>query len=298
MGHPKPFNLKFIGVGNENWGPQYVERLTAFQKAIKSRYPNISIVASSGTDPNGERFDFLNTALRKMNIDLIDEHYYRKPEWFQENARKYDQYPRTGSKVFAGEYAAHPDKTSGPEKNNWFGALSEAAFLTGLERNADVVRMASYAPLFAHINGWQWAPDLIWVDNLKVAGTTDYQIQKLFSLNKGHKIIPVLLGAESIAGQDSLYATASLDTASNEVIVKIVNTSSKTQSLQFQLEGVKPTTKATKIEIQSNDLKGMNTLENTNHIVPKTDAMPVSGNKLNYLSNPQSVTILRIPHKK
>ena len=142
MGHPAPFNLKMMGVGNENWGPQYVERLKIFTKAIKDKYPGFKLVNSSGTDPSGDRFDYLNGELRKMNADLIDEHYYRSPEWFLSNARRYDNYPRTGSKVFAGEYASHCDDSFvGAARNNWKAALSEAAFMTGLERNADVVSM-------------------------------------------------------------------------------------------------------------------------------------------------------------
>ncbi len=167
LGHPDPFNLKMMGVGNENWGPQYIERLKVFFKAIKDKYPDFKIVSSSGTDPNGERFDYLNDEIRKLGTDLIDEHYYRRPEWFLANANRYDNYPRNGSKIFAGEYAAQSDHTvSINNKNNMATAISEAAFMTGLERNAAVVNMASYAPLFAHDEAWQWTPDLIWVNNL------------------------------------------------------------------------------------------------------------------------------------
>jgi alpha-L-arabinofuranosidase len=188
LGHAAPFNLKFMGIGNENWGPQYVERLKIFTKAIKAKYPYIKLVNSSGTDPDGARFDYLNTELRNMNADIIDEHYYRRPEWFFANARRYDNYPRNGSKIFGGEYAAQSDRTvSVNNKNNWLTALSEAAFMTGLERNADVVSMASYAPLFAHIDGWQWMPDLIWVNNLQSYGTPDYHVQKLFQFTRVRK---------------------------------------------------------------------------------------------------------------
>ncbi|NDH06238.1 alpha-L-arabinofuranosidase, partial [bacterium] len=297
MGHPKPFNLKFIGVGNENWGPQYLERLVMFQKAIKAKYPKINIVASSGTDPNGERFDYLNTALRKMNIELIDEHYYRKPEWFQDNVKRYDNYPRNGSKVFAGEYAAHPDKTIGPNKNNWFGAISEAAFLTGLERNADVVRMASYAPLFAHLDAWQWAPDLIWVDNLRVLPSPSYLIQKLFSLNKGHKIIPALLGNQPIAGQDSLFATSSIDTVKKELIVKIVNTSSKEQQLHVNIQGVQlGEGKGMRCLLQNQDLQAMAIFEKPDAFFLQQDALHLEQN-MPYAAAPYSVNILRIQIK-
>src|SRR5690606_37181502 len=150
-------------------------RLKIFTKALKDKYPEIKIVSSSGTDPNGDRFDYLNTELRRMNTDIIDEHYYRAPEWFLQNAARYDSYDRKGPKIFAGEYAAQSDRIASPNnKNNWKTAIAEAAFLTGLERNADVVVMASYAPLFAHADGWQWTPDLIWVNNLNAYGTPNY----------------------------------------------------------------------------------------------------------------------------
>lgn len=206
LGHVAPFNLKMMGVGNENWGPQYLERLAVFTKAIKAKYPDMKLVNSSGTDPDGERFDYLNTTLRKAGADIIDEHYYRRPEWFLQNANRYNNYPRNGSKVFAGEYAAHSDKTvSIHNRNNLIAALSEAAFMTGLERNADVVSMASYAPLFAHAEGWQWTPDLIWVDNLKTIATPNYYVQKLFSLNKGTQVVSITANNQPVSAQDSLY---------------------------------------------------------------------------------------------
>ncbi|MBT2563878.1 alpha-L-arabinofuranosidase C-terminal domain-containing protein, partial [Pedobacter sp. ISL-64] len=160
LGHPKPFNLKMMGVGNENWGPQYLERLAIFTKAIKAKYPDFKLIYSSGTGPDGDRFDLLNTTLRSNNADFIDEHYYRPADWFLKNAGRYDNYPRNGSKVFVGEYAVHADNSIiGSNRNNWQSALASASLMTGLERNADVVQMASYAPLFAHIDAWQWAPD-------------------------------------------------------------------------------------------------------------------------------------------
>lgn len=149
LGHPASFHLTMMGVGNENWGPQYVERLKIFTKAIKAKYPDFKLVKSSGTDPNGERFDYLDQELRRMNADIIDEHYYRRPEWFLDNASRYDNYPRNGSKIFAGEYAAQSDKTlSINNQNNLQTAIAEAAFMTGLERNAAVVNLASYSPPF------------------------------------------------------------------------------------------------------------------------------------------------------
>lgn len=296
MGHPAPFNLTMMGVGNENWGPQYVERLKVFTKAIKAKYPNIKLVNSSGTDPNGDRFNYLNTELRTMNADIIDEHYYRKPEWFFSNAKRYDNYPRNGSKIFGGEYAAQSDKTvSADNKNCWLTALSEAAFMTGLERNADVVNMASYAPLFAHIEGWQWTPDLIWVNNLQSYGTPDYYVQKLYALNKGTTVVPITLNNEVVAGQDSLYAAASVDSTSGELIIKLVNASNKAQTNQLSLEGVKKlgaTANAT--VLQSDNLYSVNSFEQPDRIAPKTSTIGVKGKKINFTSSPYSFSVLRI----
>jgi alpha-L-arabinofuranosidase len=296
MGHPAPFNLKMLGVGNENWGPQYIERLKIFQKAIKEKYPDIKLVTSSGTDPDGPRFDQLNTALRNLHADFIDEHYYRRPEWFFSNTRRYDNYPRNGTKIFAGEYAAQSDKTvSIHNKNNWLTALSEAAFLTGLERNAEVVHMASYAPLFAHIDGWQWTPDLIWVNNLESYGTPDYHIQKLFSTNRGTKVVPITLNNDVVAGQDSLYATAAIDGATNELILKIVNASGKSHATMLTLEGVKKLAKEGKLQLlQTDDLDAVNSFEQPFRVSPKESTIAIKGKKIEYNAAPYSFSVLRI----
>jgi alpha-L-arabinofuranosidase len=296
MGHPAPFNLKMMGVGNENWGPQYVERLKIFTKAIKDKYPDFKLVNSSGTDPSGDRFDYLNGELRKMNADLIDEHYYRSPEWFFSNARRYDNYPRTGSKVFAGEYASHCDNSFvGAARNNWKAALSEAAFLTGLERNADVVSMASYAPLFAHLEGWQWSPDLIWYNNLHSYGTPSYYVQKLYSNNKGNKVVPITLGKEVVAGQDSIYASAVIDTKSNELIVKIVNASGNKAVKEIQLGGVgKLAKEGTLTVMQSGDMKQVNSIENPAALAPKTHPFAPKGKMIRAELAPYSFAVYRI----
>lgn len=295
MGHPAAFNLKMMGIGNENWGPQYLERLKVFQKAIKEKYPDFKLITSTGTDPDGARFDLLNTELRKMNVEFADEHYYRKPEWFFNNVKHYDNYPRTGTKVFAGEYASHVDKTTGAVRNNWQAAISIAAFMTGLERNADVVQMASYAPLFAHIDGWQWAPDLIWVDNLHSYGTPDYYIQKLFSLNKGSKVVPVTLNKEVVAGQDSLYASAVINAATNELIIKIVNASAIAQSNVLSIEGVKKLATVGKlIVMQSADLNQVNSFDQPLAVSPKESTIAVKSKKVEYIAAPYSFTVLRI----
>lgn len=296
MGHPAPFNLKLLGIGNENWGPQYIDRLKIFQKAINEKYPYVKLITSSGTDPEGARFDLLNTALRGMNVDYIDEHYYRRPDWFFKNAKRYDSYTRTGSKIFAGEYAAQSDRTVSVNNNNsWITAISEAAFMTGLERNAAVVHMASYAPLFAHTDGWQWTPDLIWVNNLQVYGTPDYYVQKLFSLNKGTSVVPISLNNDVVAGQDSLYASTVMDKATNELIVKIVNASAKEQNITLTIDGAKKLGKnAICYLMQSANLNHINSFEAPVSLAPQQFKMEIKGKKVPYAAPTYSFTVLRI----
>jgi len=296
MGHPAPFHLKMMGIGNENWGPQYVERLKVFTKAIKEKYPEIRLVNSSGTDPNGERYEYLNKELRDMHADIIDEHYYRRPEWFLQNARRYDTFPRNASKIFAGEYAAQSDHTvSVNNKNNWQTALSEAAFMTGLERNADVVAMASYAPLFAHVDGWQWTPDLIWVDNLRVNGTPNYYVQKLFSVNKGTNVVPALRNNKTLAGEDSLYASAVIDKATGELIVKMVNVSATAQSVQLRIEGVKRLAgSATLTVLRGDGLDAVNNLGAPAVVSPADREIAVKGGKISVEAAPYSFSVFKV----
>jgi len=296
MGHPEPFHLKMIGIGNENWGPQYVERLAVFKKALNARYPDIQIVASSGTDPEGERFDFLNQKLRAMGVNFIDEHYYRKPDWFLSHASRYDTYDRNGSKVFAGEYAAHTARTQiAVKRNNWEAAIAEAAFLTGLERNADVVNMASYAPLFAHVEGWQWTPDLIWVDNLKAYGTPSYYVQKLYATNKGTRVIPVQADGEVLAGQNGLYASAVLDEEQQTIIIKIVNHQNHAVNGIFDVQTDRNVEKeAEHILLTAESLDDVNTLSQPKQVSPKTDHIQVNKRKWSMELMPYSFHVFRI----
>ena len=190
LGHPAPFHLKFLGIGNEQWGQPYFDRYPVFHRALKVAHPEIQLVSSAGPAESGEWFDFAWPRLRALPADIVDEHYYMPPQWFLDNTRRYDHYPRTGPKVFAGEYAAHTAGWGGDNRNNLLAALSEAAFLTGLERNSDVVVMASYAPLFARLGNVQWGVDLIWFNNTAVYASPSYYVQQLFSRNRGGVLLP------------------------------------------------------------------------------------------------------------
>lgn len=296
LGHPAPFHLKMMGVGNEQWGPQYIERLRIFSAAIKTRYPEIRLVNSVGPDPSGERFDFLNDTLRALHADILDEHYYRKPDWFLQNAARYDHYDRNGPTIFAGEYAAQSDKTVSPtNRNTWECALAEAAFMTGLERNADVVRMASYAPLFAHVDGWQWTPDLIWFDNLHAYGTPDYYVQKLFANNRGSTVIPITHMDQPLTGQDSLYASACIDNATSEIIIKLVNSSSYSKDIILRLDGVRelpPTAKFT--VLTATRPQATNSLDSPMAVSPITNTIYCKGKTIAQNIGASTFCVIRI----
>jgi alpha-L-arabinofuranosidase len=188
-GHPEPFGLKYLAVGNEQWGPEYYARYEAFAEAIKAERPEIKLIFAAGPVASGVLFDEAWRQARKLGADLVDEHYYMAPEWFLENTRRYDGYDRKGPKVFLGEYAAQAPGKVG----NLYAALAEAAFMTGLERNGDLVELASYAPLLAREGFAQWAPDMIWFDGREAYGSPSYYVQKLFSNNRSAASLPYSL---------------------------------------------------------------------------------------------------------
>lgn len=193
LGHPKPFNLKFLAVGNEQWSAEYYLRYQKFYDAIKKRYPDIKVIFAAGPSASGKIFDDAWEWIKNTKKgDIVDEHYYMPPEWFLTNTKRYETYDRKGPKVFVGEYAAH---TLG-RKNNLESALSEAAYLLGLEKNSDVVIMASYAPLFAKEYATQWEPTLIKFNNEESYATPNYYVQKVFNQNKGKFILPTTLAIE------------------------------------------------------------------------------------------------------
>ena len=268
MGHPAPFNLKFLAVGNEQWDNLYYERLRPFVKAIKAKYPNIKLIGTSGPDSEGEMFDKGWKAMKELKADLVDEHFYRDEHWFLSHGLRYEGYDRKGPKVFAGEYACHG---KGKKWNHFETSLYEAAFMTDLERNADVVDMATYAPLFAHVDGWQWRPDMIWYDNTRIFKTVSYYVQQMYACNKGTNVLPLTMNGKAVAGQegqDGLFASAVVDKQKGEVIVKVANTSDKTQEVTLNLNGLKGSRSASLTTLQCDNMDAENTLDNPNKIRP------------------------------
>lgn len=295
MGHPKPFNLKYLGIGNEQWGPEYFERYEIFVNAINEKYPNIVIVSTPGPFPDGDMFEYGWEQLKKLNAALADEHYYRPPEWFKANADRYDSYDRDGVKVFAGEYAAHPkDVENGPKENNWDAALSEAAFMTGLERNADVVHLTAYAPLMAHEEGWQWAPDLIWFNNLEAYGTPNYYIQKLFSNNAGTDLLNITENGKPLIGQNELYVSAVKDENTNELIIKAVNTSTVNKTVIVAPKGGGFIGKGTIMKLSHLDLTTINSFESPNNIGVSTSNFVIIDGEIQIELVAQSLNVIKL----
>ena len=298
MGHPQPFDLKLLGVGNEQWGPQYIERYERFAKVLKAKHPEIKLVSSAGPSPDDERFEFLWPKLRELKADIVDEHCYANPSWFFDNTHRYDKYDRNGPKVFMGEYAAQSVKTVSPEnRNNWQCALSEAAYMTGLERNADVVVMSSYAPLFASEDRWQWRPNLIWSDNLTSYGTPNYYVQQLFSLHRGDVVLPVEITGQPPASskQPGLYGTSSRDQKAGEIIIKVVNNAPEPKAVQVRIEGARQIARrGTMIVLAGKALTDENAIAEPKKVAPVTARMTGVGASFPHTFAPYSLTVLRL----
>ena len=305
MGHPRPFNMKMLGIGNEQWGPRYIERYIPFAKAVKDRYPGIKLIAATGSDgtifPNGEaEIKYLWEQWRRLKPEFVDEHFYRDPEWFRENTDWYDNYDRSGPKLFVGEYAAQSVGVGSPDNRNTLKcALYEAAFMTGMERNADVVRMSCYAPLFGHEEAWQWRPDLIWFDNLKSYGSVNYHMQKLFSLNPGtHLLASQVSDVPGINGKSRmLNVSTTWDKNAREVIVKAVNVSARPLTATMDLQGTQVGNTMKIIVLSSGKLTDENTLEEPDKIVPQEKTAKIPGTGFDVEFRPYSLTLLRIPVK-
>ncbi|WP_101689831.1 alpha-L-arabinofuranosidase C-terminal domain-containing protein [Dysgonomonas massiliensis] len=297
MGHPEPFNLKYVGIGNEQWGKEYPERLAVFVKELRDKHPEIKLIGSSGPSADGEQFEYLWPEMKRLKVDLVDEHYYKEPEWFLNNAARYDNYDRKRPAVFAGEYASHDHSTG--KQNNFLSALTEAAFMTGLERNADIVHMCTYAPLFAHVDGWQWNPDMIWFDNLRMMKTPNYYVQQLYAHNAGTNTASLLWSKDktTITGQGKIYASAVYDKNEDCYIVKVANVNKSGVEVKVTITGAKKNTVFSVgdcVQIKSNDLKQINTLDNPSNLVPEKTTATIEGNVLTIKADAQSFGVYKI----
>lgn len=300
MGHPEPFRLKYIGIGNEQWGEVYFERYEAFQKVLSEKHPEIRLITSAGWTAEGEEFDL---AYRWMNANkdkayAVDEHFYKSPRWFLENIHRYDSYDRSLPKVFAGEYAAHTHENTGERVCNWEAALCEAAFLTGLEHNADHVVMSCYAPLFGRTGHQQWQPDLIWFDNHSAYGTPSYYVQKLFANHVGDVLVETrisedgetLSGLAKIAGK-SLQVSSTLSENGLRLYVKLVNLADTPKEVRLCPD--QPISHCTFHEIAAG-LEAVNSHETPENVSPRvSEPLPRDGSLL-LTCEPYSVNVLEL----
>lgn len=221
-GHPEPFHLKYIGIGNEDLITDvFEERFTMIFNAVKQKHPEITVIGTVGPFFEGTDYEEGWAVANKLKVPMVDEHYYLSPGWFINNQDFYDSYDRSRSKVYLGEYAAHlPGRPSNLET-----ALAEALYLTALERNGDVVHMASYAPLLAKEGHTQWKPDLIYFNNTTVKPTVDYYVQQLYGRYAGNEYLPgtVTLSNKEEAVRNRVAVSVVRNTKTKEVIVKMVN---------------------------------------------------------------------------
>jgi alpha-L-arabinofuranosidase len=285
-GHPAPFNLKYVEIGNENgegfsWGggtrSDYLPRYKAFYEAIKKAHPEITTLANIDTGPDAP-------------AEMIDEHHYESADWFFKAATLYDHYDRSKPKLYVGEYADTKDSGLG----NMRAALAEAAFMTGMERNSDVVRMSSYAPLFSNRQWQRWKPDAIVFNSTQVYGTPSYYVQKMFGQNRPDVVLPVTLPKESGTDGPMLFATAGkLKHSFGEVILKVVNRGSESAKLDVRIEGGQELMFLHCTELSAKALTDENTFGNMTEVMPSTSGSTVQEGKITHVFPPYSVTVLR-----
>ncbi len=233
-GHPEPFDLKYLGVGNEDAITSIFEvRFKMIRDAVAKRYPEIVVIGTSGPFASGEDYENGWGFARELDLEMVDEHYYVSPQWFWDNQDRYDTYDRNSSEVYLGEYAAHePDR-----RNTLRSAIAEAAGLISFERNSDIVRFASYAPLLSRRGHTQWTPDLIYFDATDVYPSLNYEVQRLFSINGGDTDLPFELSG--VDASEKLVASVVRDSKSGDIIVKVVNGESQDRSATIDLSSGK-----------------------------------------------------------
>jgi len=315
MGHPEPFHLKFVGVGNEQWGEEYFERYAIFARALKAAYPEIKLVSGSGPGVDDASWTLAWSKFHHgLPADVVDEHYYRPPQWFLENATRYDAQDRHGPRVFAGEFAAHDANG----RSTLRAAVSEAAFMTGLLRNSDLVAMSSYAPLLARDGAMQWQPDLIWFNNTQVYGTPSYYVQALFSQNRPSRVLPVtvdgapvnlpLLPSKAVAtyGADplppdrpafipTLFAAAGTDEKKATLIVFLVNPFAEARTATLELDGASTLPRAGRaLVLTGSSGDDVNTFADPQRILPHEEPLAIEGRVFQRTLPPYSLTVMRL----
>ena len=284
MGHPEPFDLKYLGIGNENWDALYWKRFDILYNYVKEAHPEITVISSAGPVAEGALPANAWAKIRSRYPDtIVDEHYYMGGDWFLSHVNRYDNYPRT-TKVFVGEYAAHEAVINGKRPNNLYSAVCEAAYMTGLERNSDVVAMASYAPLMARDGMQQWTPDLIWFNAREVLLTPNYYVQQMFAQTVGDQVV-----ASEYEGLNRLVYH--VVTRTEDVLyVKLVNASAYEDAMTLSLANV-PDGTASMTRL-TGEKSAVNTFYRKDTVAPVAGEVAFADGTAELVLPPYSVTIL------
>ncbi|HEY3402609.1 MAG TPA: alpha-L-arabinofuranosidase C-terminal domain-containing protein, partial [Ohtaekwangia sp.] len=286
-GHQAPFNLQYVGIGNEDKiTPEFEARFKLIYEAVKTRHPEITVIGTSGPFPDGEDFSRGWEYATTLNVPMLDEHYYKEPSWMMSNLARYDSYDRSKSKVYLGEYASWGNKLQ--------NAIAEAAYMISLERNGDVVSMASYAPLFAKKNHTQWKTDMIFFDNTSVCLTPNYHVQKLFSLNQGNYYVENVISKNK--ADTTLAASCVQDSKTGDIILKMVNAGDKAQVVKVDLSRFKKINSSASLAVLTGKPDAENTLDNPEAIVP-IKSVYKAGRSFDYSTPPMSLSVIRIKTK-
>ncbi|HEY3388988.1 MAG TPA: alpha-L-arabinofuranosidase C-terminal domain-containing protein [Prolixibacteraceae bacterium] len=287
-GHPASFNLQYVGIGNEDkMTPEFEERFTMIAKAVKEKHPEIIIVGTAGPFHSGEDFEKGWKIANNLNIPVVDEHYYTDPKWFISNQHRYDSYIRNAGEVYLGEYASWGNKMG--------NAISEAAYMTALERNGDVVRMASYAPLLAKKNFIQWKTDMIFFDNVNICPTPNYFVQKMFSANQGDYYFDKAISKDE--KDINLAASCVQDSKTGDIILKLVNYNETVKPMKVNLGRFGKITAEAEQVVLAGSIDAENTFANTKNIKPTSSTIKIS-KSFDYAAPAMSLTVIRIKTKK
>lgn len=295
-GSEEPFNLKYIGLGNENWGEIYERNFRELYKAVKAAHPEITVISSSGTWLEGEAFDYNRNWIDKDFKDtIVDEHYYTNDSYLINNNNRYDSYDRNSAHVFVGEYAAtSPGFGTLQTKSNIYEAAEEASYLTGIERNGDIVDMASYAPTFAKMDAQSWNVNLIWFDSQQLVLTPSYYTQMLFANNYGSEYICSTF-ANGETAENGIYQSVTVDEDKQVMYVKLVNTSGNETSVDVKLEGYDSINRASVQSVENKYKQACNELDK-NTTYPVEYDITVHDNQMTVELGKYDVTVLRIAY--
>jgi len=286
-GHPKSFNLQYIGIGNEDkQTPEFRDRFKMLYDAMRAKHPEITIVGTVGPAPDGEDYDLGWNFADKLSVPVVDEHFYEKPEWFLANNHRYDNYRRTKSHVYIGEYASWG--------NTLYNALCEAAFMTSVERNGDVIRMASYAPLLANLKHTSWNPNLIYFNNTDVMLTANYYVQQLFSINQGNVYIPDVITFPKASARDTTLAASCVqDTKTGDIILKIVNAGAQSATARVNLSAFHIATVKANVQLLKGNPTDKNSLDQPKKIVLENAEIAVADLD-QYAAPAYSLSVIRL----